>query len=234
MIAALHLGDWWASMSEDDRAFIRECCSKSSDGDPDPARVDSPSISILPGTSTASGFLSAIAGWAKSAKKWSLAAAMLEKSIARHESAVDLHHAYLTYVELCELRWKYEPKLRDKCIDLCKGDIALFPQFKRDWVAREQAPFLALADAARRTSERGRYRDEAARVRFDPSIHYPAFSVLGGIYETLGRIPEAIAVYKQAIAHGQDGHGDYSARIARLSLRDGTRSLGPRQGRQRG
>ncbi|MCK8816597.1 hypothetical protein MWH28_04335 [Natroniella sulfidigena] len=93
--------------------------------------LDDPKSNVTTSKST-SGFLNDKAGWAISDKKYDLAEKLLLESINRNnDNSIDLH---FTYNHLIKLYYKLRDKndYLDKCIDICKKDIALYEEELKD------------------------------------------------------------------------------------------------------
>lgn len=226
LIEALGLSDFWDSLNEDERQFIRECYSKSMSigNNKKPEDLDGSNTKIIYTTQTPSNFLNAYAVWAKSAKKYELAEKLLKEaekrtgfkkeklacsndkglntsnsSNAKYREIIDKHFTYNHYIELYYKQRDKGPEYLEKCIEYCKKDIELFPKFKDAWIKCEV------------TKE-----EKAAGYTFN--LRIPSFERLAIIYEKQGKIDEAIEICKKAIEYGlHDGtKGGFQGRLNRL------------------
>lgn len=207
-IVALGLQDWWASLSEDERRFIRECAGK---------QVDAMSCRAWT-TQTPSAFLCGYSSWAIRAQHYDLAMRMLEEALTRSTNAVDTHFTYNQLINLCYRRRSESPSWLQRCIEYCKADIALFPEFKKAYIAAQRKALVHLTARPLNTpQERETYRQQTTgEMGF--TLRVPSFERLAIIYEQQGLYQEAIGVCELARQYRlEDGtKGGFEGRLKRL------------------
>lgn len=194
IVASLGLTDFWRTLSEDERQFIRECygLALGRRGKEDEKYVDSPKIKPFRTTMTAAQFLQIYAGWAVSAKRYTLADRLVTESLRLSQTATDRHFALNTAIDLTYKLRNNDPTAIDRCIAYCREDIRLMPDFIREY-KRSYPEYVTL-----------------------PRI--PSFQRLAIIYENMGRYDDAISVCELALRYGLDDgtKGGFKGRIERL------------------
>ncbi|RFU66718.1 tetratricopeptide repeat protein [Peribacillus glennii] len=106
------------------------------------------------------------------------------------ESMVDLHFTYLGLYKLYYRRREQWPNALEKCIEYCKKDIEIYPQFIQEYMKESNV---------------------------EPRV--PAFQQLAIIYEKQGKYQAAIEVSQLAIKYSQRDttKSGYEGRIERLT-----------------
>lgn len=133
---------------------------------------------------------------------------------------VTLHFVYNWLIDATYRLRNEHPNWLDWCIEYCKRDIALFPQFRIGWIADERSRYLMSAAMFLEIGERrdaAEALDEAkSRLTFDLLV--PSFKQLAIIYEKQERFEQGIEVASAALAYGlRDGtQGGYVGRIDRM------------------
>ncbi|MGI6658044.1 MAG: hypothetical protein ACOX4N_01285 [Dethiobacteraceae bacterium] len=111
---------------------------------------------------------------------------------AQSASALDKHYAYLKLIQLYQDMMAAGDKCRQDLVEICLKDIELFPDFYEAWLM-----------------------EYSHRM---PTPNFPSFSLLADIYESEGKIKEAIALCELAIGYNlQETKGEnYPDRLERL------------------
>ncbi len=97
-------------------------------------------------------------------------------SLAESPSPLDRHYAYIKLVRLYSNLPIITDAQREKLIEICEKDIALFPEFYEAWMLE--------------------YQNNV------PTPYFPSFSVLADIYEQLQRLDEAVSICELALGYG--------------------------------
>ncbi len=133
---------------------------------------------------------------------------------------VTLHSVYNWLIDATYRMRDEHPNWLDWCIEYCKRDIALFPQFRIGWIADERSRYLRAAAIFLGEGEREKAADalEGASSHLEVNVLVPSFKQLAIIYEKQGRFVEAIEVVESALAYGLSDQtkGDYAGRLERL------------------
>lgn len=221
------LDEWWDSLTEDNRQFIRNSFSKTlSNNTPDHLRksIDDPSKSISNG-GTASSFLTGMAIWVMSAHEYELANDMLNESKKRATSLTDLHFNYNQLIDLNYRRREEDPRWLEECIAHCKHDIEIFPDFREEYIAEEKKRLIFTAQYSMKINleigegDEKQYKEDlqkAEKYTFD--IWIPSFHRLAIIYEKQAKYDKAIKVCELALKYGLiDGtKAGFAGRIQKL------------------
>ena len=189
LIRSLNLEDFWNSLSESERRYIKQCYKQRLGGDGESASLDSPSRIVEFTTQTASNFLSAYATWAINDKKYNLAEKMLKESLKRVENPIDEHFTYNHLIDLYYKQREKGPEYLQKCITCCLKDIQILSAFKSEWNKK-------YGDAEK--------------------LKIPSLTRLAIIYEKQGLIQEAINICQKALELGFINDGTKSGFQGRL------------------
>ncbi len=200
------LQDWWNSLSKDEQQFINRVGG----------HVDSPSVVWT--SQTPSQFLWSLSSWAILRRHYDLASRMLEEALRRSTNAVDTHFSYNQLIDMCCKRREESLCWLDKCIEYCKADIAIFPEFKKAYIAEQRRNWIKRSRSPLSTpDERERYSAKAkGEISFNISI--PSFQRLAIIYEKQARYEEAIEICEEALRYGlvDSTKGGFQGRLRRL------------------
>jgi tetratricopeptide (TPR) repeat protein len=153
LIKAFGLIDFWNTLSDEERVFIKECYSKglSLGGKRNPEEIDSPNIKFGDDSQSAPNFLNAMAKWAIQYKKYELAEKLAKEAEKRakpqNESVkvfspvkphtreyIDLHFSYNRYIEMYYKQRDKGEYYLNKCIEYCKRDLKILPFFLGEWL----------------------------------------------------------------------------------------------------
>ncbi len=217
LIAYLGLQDFWVNLSEDERQFIRECYTKGlSSGTRNPKEVDNPEVKTST-SQTASAFLNTYATWAINAKRYDLADKLSQEALKKNQNVIERHYTYNHLIDLYYKQRDKGPEFIQKCIEYCKADIEMFPEFRDAWLTQERSRLISLAKSEF-TSERDkkRYLEELANLKFN--LRIPSFERLAIIYEKQGKILEAIEVCELALKYElfDNTKGGFKGRMEKL------------------
>ncbi len=120
-------------------------------------------------------------------------------SLAESPSPLDRHYAYIKLIRLYSTLTQINDAEKEKLIEICKKDIALFPEFYEAWMLE--------------------YQNNV------PTPYFPSFSVLADTYEQLQRLDEAVSICELALGYGltETVCEDFDTRLERLyAKRNGT------------
>jgi hypothetical protein len=131
IIKQLNLTNFWASLPEDEKLFIRKSCKRSFGITFALSEVDSPESQLRTRRDTSS-FLIGCAAWAIEEKKYVLAEKLLLTSIEFANDIISVHSAYNWLIKMHDYLRTSNIQSTNDCIVFCKSDIEILPLLEKE------------------------------------------------------------------------------------------------------
>nr|DAL87918.1 MAG TPA: YbfG [Caudoviricetes sp.] len=140
-----------------------------------------------------------------------------------------LHFDYLELINYLYKHRKEDPIIMDECIEYCKADIALYPEFRKDYDKQDKKYWIdRIAWYKKQGYSRDVYSDLEDHIKnFKPlNIRIPSFQQLAIIYEQQKKFDEAIKICELALKYElKDGtKSGFKGRIARIEKKMGVQN----------
>ncbi len=131
LIKQLELDRFWASLTEDERSFIRRSCKHSFGVTFPLSEVDAPESNLRTRRDTSS-FLTGCAAWAIEESKYVLAEKLLLTSIDHAKDITSVHSAYHWLIKMHDNLRVSNMQSTNDCIVFCKSDIEILPLLQKE------------------------------------------------------------------------------------------------------
>ncbi|MGM0438700.1 MAG: hypothetical protein ACQEQD_10565 [Bacillota bacterium] len=194
LIKLFKLTDFWSGLSSKKRekariAHSRNLSASNTTKEAKKKQVDSPDVTITHYNAEASVFLNGIATNLFPDKEYDLIEEFALKAIETDPNIVNLHFIYNNLIKVYYKRRNENEKYLDKCIEICKKDINMYPELRKEMK-----------------------KEGLGQARI------PSFQRLAIIYEKQGEYQKAIDICEQAINYGLNDNTKtgFKGRLKRL------------------
>lgn len=207
-IKYFNLTEFWDSLSENERKLIRfrdflgmSGCSQQ--------QVDKGNTDFET-SETLCQFLQSLAAGAINEKAYNLADKLFNEAEKRAENCIDTHYLYLQMINYYYKRREDASVFIDKCIEICKKDIELFPEYKKAIIEEE------INQKKARNERRGKPETPIKPEDYEWHYGYDSFDRLRIIYKKQKEYDKAIEVCKLAVSYGHEYFNEEIIKLEKL------------------